>query len=175
MAFFCDILVMFLAVVSLFINADWIPFEELADMILPYVKFLYLGMAVLLALKYTVYEVRKVGDLKYEEPEQRRPYYILMGAYPLLDLARTFVALGILSAMIRGMAVDYIMFNAYAYHMILGGIVVICIVMNYFCYHTQTLLRNAIPTAVFFILTVVFSKGLFLKGLGDFFTYSTML
>lgn len=172
MAFFLDVLVMVLAMMSLFINADFIPFEELTEQVMPYVKYLYIGMGVLLLIKYLVYLIRLAQDLQYEEPEIRRPYYILMGAYPLLDAARVLMALGLLSAMIRGMAGGYIVVNAFVYYLILGSLVVIAIVMNYFCYHSQTLLRNLIPTAVLLVLTLALSRGLFWQGLRMFFTFT---
>ncbi|MGI6403826.1 MAG: hypothetical protein ACOX0K_06375 [Oscillospiraceae bacterium] len=172
MAFFIDIVVVGLAMVSLLINADFIPFEELTDLLMPYVKYLYIGMGALLLIKYLVYIIRLVGDLRYEEPEIRHPYYLLMGAYPLMDFLRVLVVLGLLSAMIRGMAGDYIVVNAYVYYVILTSLVVMAIVMNYFCYHTQTLLRNVIPTAVLLVFTLALSRGLFLSGLGKFFAYT---
>ena len=172
MAFFLDVLVIMLAMASLFINADFIPFEELADLVMPYVKYLYVGMGTLLLIKYLVYIIRLAQDLRYEEPEVRRPYYTLMGAYPLLDFVRVLVALGLLSAMIRGMAGSYILVNAFVYYLILGSLVVMAVVMNYFCYHTQTLLRNIIPTGVLLVLTLALSRGLFLSGLGQFFAYT---
>lgn len=172
MAFFIDIIVVGLAIVSLLINADFIPFPEVTEMAMPYVKYLYLGMGALLLIKYVVYILRLVGDIRYEQPEIRRPYYYLMGTYPVMDLVRVLVALGLLSAMLRGMAGDYIVVNAYVYYVILSSLVVMAIVMNYFCYHTQTVLRNVIPTVVLLVFTVALSRGLFFKGLGKFFTYT---
>ncbi len=167
MAFICDVLMLFFAAVILVVRGDWIPFEEVTAIAAPFLGYAYWGMWLALLLKYAVYEWRLWGDMRYERPADKRPYYILMAGYPLLDLFRTGVGVGVLSAMLFGLVgEEYIIINVFAYYLILGGVIVAMIVSNYLCYASDSILKSVAGTAVFLIVAFILARGLPSAGLG---------
>lgn len=168
MAIFCDCMIFFIGAVLMVIKAGLVPIEEISELLLPYTGTMFLVMIGFFVLKYVVFGIRTFRDIRYMSTPDYEPgiqSYLVLGAYPVCDVARLLVALGLLSAMFNQLVFSSIVFNAFADHVILILLVLAAMFIDYFCKDTETLLSNVIPTAVFVLATVIFSKGMFLQGL----------
>lgn len=168
MAIFCDLMILFLAVLRSFVKAGLVPVEELETLLMPYTGAMLWAIIGLFVLKYVVYGIFMFRDIRYlSQADKNMPvsnYYIL-AAYPLCDLLRMLMLLGIVAGIFNGLVAQYGTFPSAASHVALIVLVVVAVFVDYFSKDGERWLSQLIPTAVFAVLVVVVSKGMFLQGL----------
>jgi hypothetical protein len=120
------------------------------------------------AVKFGVYAHRTYQDIKYarmDDPKSERFGYFKFGVYPLCDLARFTMILGLLSAFIGGLLTDYVVVNVYIDYFVYVGILLATLFVDYFCWASETIRANLISTAILLGAVFAFSKDLIIQGL----------
>jgi hypothetical protein len=119
-------------------------------------------------IKYVVYGFRTYQDVKYarmDDPQDEKFGYVKLAVYPLCDLLRFCLVLGLLSAFIGGLLTEHVVINVYIDYFVYVGILLATLFVDYFCWASETIRANLISTAILLAGVAFFSKDLLVQGL----------
>jgi hypothetical protein len=119
-------------------------------------------------IKYGVYTFQSLQDIKYMKLDNAADVkygYIKLAVYPVCDLLRFAIILGLLSAFLSGILTEHVVINVYVDYFIYVGILLFALFVDYFCWSSETIRANLISTGIFVLGVVVFSRDLFIQGL----------
>lgn len=171
MTVFVDLLLLLLVIVQFVVRLD----IELIAFLADYVVWAKIGVVLLFLLKYGVYIFQALQNIRFGRMQEAQPetpsrqQYWIMGVYPVCDLLRFFIVVGIVSTMINGVYVQAPVFNLYVDSLVYLVIIVTAFFMDYFCKEAETMWPSIICTVVLAGLILFFSKDVFLTGVGMIF------
>jgi ascorbate-specific PTS system EIIC-type component UlaA len=125
-------------------------------------------MIGIFVVKYAVYGYRTMQDVKYarmDDPKDEKYGYFKLGVYPLCDLLRFAVLLGLLSAFIGGLLTAHVVINVFVDYFIYVAILLAVLFVDFFCWASETIRANLISTGILLAVILLFSKDLFMQGL----------